>query len=108
MICAPKQNQPRTCAGCPLWPAGTQSGVPTQEKIQNCVNHVLEGRRLWLTAEEFLAQVEAYRQKRLKEPLKATVSFQPGLFVRTYVLNRNLKFTPRVKVPATPKLEVSA
>lgn len=103
MICAPKQNQPRTCAGCPLWPAGTQSGVPTQEKIQNCVNHVLEGRRLWLTAEEFLAQVEAYRQKRLKEPLKATVPFQPGPFVRTYILDSTLKFKPKRPVLIIPE-----
>jgi hypothetical protein len=60
--------------------------------------------RIWLTAEEFLAQDAAYRQERLQNPLKATKPFVPGPFVRTYVLNWNLKFTPRV--PAALKPEV--
>lgn len=62
--------------------------------------------RNWLTAEEFLAQVVAYRQERLKHPLKATKPFVPGPFVRTYVLNRKLKFTP--KIPASLKPEVAS
>ena len=61
--------------------------------------------RNWLTAEEFLAQVAAYRRERLNHPLKATKPFVPGPFVRTYVLNLNLKFTP--KVPAALKPEVA-
>lgn len=95
MNCAPKHNQARTCADCPLWPAGTQSGFPTQEKIQLCINHVLGGRRQWITGEEFLTQVESHRQARLKAPLKATKPFQPGPFARTYVLDYSLKFTPK-------------
>ena len=62
--------------------------------------------RNWMTAEEFLAQVEAHRQKRLKAP-PTREPFVPGPFVRTYVLNRELKFTPKVKAPGTPKLEVA-
>ena len=63
--------------------------------------------RNWMTAEEFLAQVEAYRQERLKHPLKATQRFVPGPFVRTYVLNWNLRFTHKIKAPATLKSEVA-
>jgi hypothetical protein len=63
--------------------------------------------RNWMTAHEFLAEVEAYRQERLKHPLKASKPFVPGPFVRTYVLNWNLKFTPKIKAPVTPKLEVT-
>ena len=61
--------------------------------------------RNWMTAEEFLAQVEAHRHKCLKAPPTRT-PFVPGPFVRTYVLNRDLKFTPKVKAPSTTKLEV--
>jgi len=61
--------------------------------------------RNWMTAQEFLAQVEAHRQERLKHPLKTTKPFVQGPCVRTYVLNRNLKFTPKVKAPVTPKPE---
>jgi hypothetical protein len=100
---APKQNLTRICADCPLWPAGTQSGCPTQEKIQLCINHVLGGRRQWITAEEFLAQVAAYRQKRLQEPLKATEPFQPGSFVRTYDLDRLLQYKPKRPVLIIPE-----
>ena len=63
--------------------------------------------RNYLTAEEFLAQVEAYRQARLKNPIKTFKPFVPGPFVRTYVLNWNLKFVPKVKAPAMPKPEVT-
>lgn len=65
------------------------------------------GPRNWMTAEEFLAHVEACRQARLQHPLKTSRPFVPGPFVRTYVLNRDLKFTPKVKAPSTPKLEVA-
>lgn len=60
--------------------------------------------RNWLTAEEFLAEVAAYRQERLKHPLKATRPFVPGPFVRTYVLNWNLKFTPKIPVLLKPEV----
>lgn len=51
--------------------------------------------RNWMTAEEFLAQVEAHRQARLKAPLKATKPFQPGPAVRTYVLDYSCVFVPK-------------
>ena len=60
--------------------------------------------RNWLTAEEFLAQVEAYRQERLQHPLKTFKPFVPGPFVRTYVLNWKLKFTPKVSAPIKPEV----
>lgn len=94
MNCAPKPPQARTCADCPLWPAGTQSGSPTLEKIELCTQHVLGGRRPWITDEEFLAQLEAQRQARLNAPLKTRKPFQPGPFVRTYELDWSLKYVP--------------
>ena len=62
--------------------------------------------RNWMTAAEFLAQVEAYRQMREKHPLKAPKPFVPGPFVRTYVLNPNHKFRPKPKIASQPKPEV--
>lgn len=50
-----------------------------------------------LTAEEFLAEVEAYRRMRLQNPLKTSRPFVPGRFVRTYILNPPQKFIPRKK-----------
>jgi hypothetical protein len=64
-------------------------------------------KRHWLTAEEFLAQVEAHKAAKLKVKRERPAPFLPGPFVRTYLLNRNLKFTPRVKAPVTPKQEVT-
>ena len=63
--------------------------------------------RNWMTAEEFLAAVEAYQRMRLQHPLKATQPFVPGPFVRTYVLKWNLRFTPKIKAPTTLKSEVA-
>ena len=54
--------------------------------------------RNWMTAEEFLAQVEAHRQARLKNPLKTSEPFTPGPFVHTYILDWSRKFTPRPKL----------
>lgn len=96
---APKQTQADMCVDCPLWPAGTQSGSPTQEKIQRCINHVLGGPRPWITDTEFLALLEAQREARLNAPIKATKPFQPGPFVRTYVLDWS-----RMYIPPRPKL----
>jgi hypothetical protein len=50
--------------------------------------------RNYLTAEEFLAQVEAYRQTRLKEPRKATKLFVPGPVDRTYELDWSRRYAP--------------
>lgn len=49
--------------------------------------------RNWMTADEFLAQVEAYRRLRSQQPLKASRPFVPGPFVRTYILNPAKDFT---------------
>jgi len=51
--------------------------------------------RNYLTAEEFLAQVEAHRQTRLQEPLKAIQPFVPGPFVYTYELDWRRQYTPQ-------------
>jgi hypothetical protein len=55
--------------------------------------------RNYLTAEEFLAQIEAHRQERLSEPPKKSQSFIFGPPHRTYVLDWS-----RVYVPPRPKL----
>ena len=53
--------------------------------------------RNWMTAEEFLAQVAAHKAAKLSEKRAPFKPFVPGPFVRTYVLNPHLKFTPRKK-----------
>jgi hypothetical protein len=50
--------------------------------------------RNWMTPEEFLAHVEAHRQERLRHPLKGRKPFQPGPFVRTYVLDWSRMYVP--------------
>lgn len=92
---APPYRATRGCANCPLWPAGTQSGFPTMEKIQLCIHHVLGGRRQWITGEEFLAEVQAHREARRKTPPKTYKHFEPGTPVRIYVLDYSRRFTPK-------------
>jgi hypothetical protein len=62
--------------------------------------------RNWMTAEEFLAQVEAHRRARLKKSQQPRKPFVPGPFVRTYVLDWSRKFTARPKAPSAAKPEV--
>jgi hypothetical protein len=59
--------------------------------------------RKWMTAEEFLTEVETYRQARLAKPLKARKPFVPGPFVRTYVLDWSRMFTPKRPKLITPE-----
>jgi hypothetical protein len=61
--------------------------------------------RLWLTAEEFLAEIEAQKAARLKEEQAPRKPFQPGPFVREYRLDPNRKFTPKAKSSIAPKPE---
>jgi hypothetical protein len=63
-------------------------------------------KRDWLTAEEFLAQVETHRLTKLKEERNPPKPFVPGPFVRTYILDPNHKFRPKPKVPTN--LEVKS
>ena len=63
--------------------------------------------RLWLTAEEFLANIKAHTATRLKGQQAPRKPFHPGSFVREYRLrDGNWIFKPKVKVPIAPKLEV--
>lgn len=63
------------------------------------------GKRLWLTGEEFKARVDAYevacREKRRlpKEPE------EPRRIAREFVLDFNLKYTPKKKSPVQTNLE---
>ena len=75
----------------------------TNQEVWDIANR----KRHWLTAEEFLAQVAAHREAKLKEPWTPVKPFQPGSFVRTYVLDRNFTFRPKAKAPVKPKLEVT-
>ena len=92
------------CRDCPIWPPNTQSGHPYPEKILACIRHVLGDKRHWLTAEEFLAQVEVHRAAKLREKRNPPKLFVPGPFVRTYVLDPNHKFRPKPKVPTKPEV----
>jgi hypothetical protein len=63
--------------------------------------------RLWLTAEEFYAQIEAHKAARLNENQAPRKPFQPGPFVREYRLwDGNWIFRPKVKAPIASKPEV--
>ncbi|MCX6904152.1 MAG: hypothetical protein NTW03_11890 [Verrucomicrobia bacterium] len=73
------------------------------------VGKVGEEKRLWLTAEEFLAQVEAHRAARLKEGHLPRKPWEPGPAAREYRrLNPNLQYTPKRKGASAPKPEVTA
>lgn len=64
-----------------------------------------DGKRLWLTGEEFKARVDAYeaacREKRRlpKQPE------EPRRIAREFVLDFNLKYTPKKKSPGQSDLE---
>jgi hypothetical protein len=91
-----KGRKPETCVNSPVWSPMEQTGVPDSEKIQNCIQHVLSKRRLWLTGEEFLAQVEARRAgKDLsgQKPIDPTPSE-----VIEYQLKPSLEFMPKSTV----------
>lgn len=62
--------------------------------------------RHWLTAEEFLANIEAHKAARLKEKQSLQKPYEPGPVVREYLLDLNLKFTPKVRASIPPKPEV--
>jgi hypothetical protein len=63
--------------------------------------------RLWMTAEEFYAHIEAHKAARLKEIRSLPKPFKPGSFVREYRLwDGNWTFKPKVKAPIAPKPEV--
>ena len=54
--------------------------------------------RNWMTAEEFLAQVEAHRLAAAKRRQEVRKPFVMGLPDRIYVLNRNRKYEPKPKL----------
>lgn len=56
-----------------------------------------DGKRSWLTAAEFLGQVEAHRVAKLKERRNGRRPYVPGPFVRTYQLNPHLMYQPKPK-----------
>jgi len=63
-----------------------------------------DGKRLWMTAEEVFAQIEAHRVARLKErqnPRKASGS---SLVAGVYELNPDLKYKPKPKNPRSPEV----
>jgi hypothetical protein len=53
--------------------------------------------RKWMTAEEFLAELEAQRQARLNNPVKLT-PMESRPVVRIYLLDRSRMFAPRIKL----------
>lgn len=85
-------HKTETCENCPVWLPLKQTGIPDSEKIRYCIWHVLSQERLWLTGEEFLAQVEARRAGRNQEGQKF---IDPTLSeVVDYFLKPSVKFMP--------------
>jgi hypothetical protein len=73
-----------------------------KEQLENA-----SGERPWLTAEEFLANVEANRTARLKAEQIRRKPFQPGPIVREYRLwGSYWEFKPKVKGSILLKPEV--
>ena len=75
----------------------------TNEELLEIANR----ERLWLTAEEFYANIEAHKVARLKEIKPLPKPFKPGPFVREYRLwGGDWEFTPKAKASIAPKPEV--
>ena len=63
--------------------------------------------RLWMTAEEFYAHIEAHKATRLKATPAPRKPLQRGPFFREYRLwDGNWIFEPEVKTPLASKQEV--
>ena len=91
-----KGRRPESCVNCPVWLPLQQEGIPDSQKIQCCIQHVLGKERLWLTGEEFLAQVEA---RRAGKDLTGQKAIDPTLSeVIEYQFKPNLQFIPRSTV----------
>lgn len=89
-----KGHKPETCENCPVWLPLEQTGIPDSEKIQQCIEYVLGKQRLWLTGEEFLAQVEARRAGRDlagQKPIDPTPSEVIEYFLKPGVTFRPVK-----------------
>lgn len=107
MNVAGQERKHKECRGCPIWLPLEQTGFATPEKILGCIQRVLGDKRCWLTAEEFLAQVEAHRRARLKAEQTPQKPFKPGPFVREYRLwGGNWEFKPKARSSTASKLEV--
>ena len=62
-----------------------------------------DGKRNWVTSEEFLAQVEAHRVAALKKRQSPIRPSAPRVVARVYQLNPRLMYHPKPK--ATPNQE---
>jgi hypothetical protein len=63
-----------------------------------------EGKRSWLTAQEFLEQVEAHRLARLKERATPEKPNAARVIAREYQLNPHLKYDPKPKQACMPEV----
>jgi hypothetical protein len=63
-----------------------------------------DGKRSWMTAEEFLAHIEAHRVARLKESQNPREASGPSPVARVYQLNPDLKYKPKPKNPRSPEV----
>ncbi len=73
----------RLCRSCPTWVQ------------QQCIRRVLGEKRWWLTAEEFLAQVEAHKLAHDKERLNPKAVNQTPSEVKVYWLDLGRIYTPK-------------
>ena len=62
-----------------------------------------EGKRMWLTGEEFRAQIEAQRIARLREKQMPKKPSPPRIVARVYILDPELMYEPKPK--PTPSQE---
>ena len=56
-----KLREVKSCQGCPVWTQPSPTAIADSQNIKECIRRVLGDKRWWLTAEEFLAQIEAHK-----------------------------------------------
>ena len=93
-----KLHTPKSCQGCLVFAQPLPTTVADSQTIKECIGRVLGDKRWWMTAEEFLAQVEAHRQAHDKERLNPKAANQTPAEVRDYWLDAHIQYTPKWKI----------
>jgi len=69
-------------------------------------NELGNGKRLWMTGEEFKARIEAYEAASRAKAMLPKRPDEPRGIDREYVLDFNLKYTPKIRGCEAAKQEM--
>jgi len=69
-------------------------------------DEVVNQKRLWMTGDEFKAKIEAHEAACREKAGLPKKPDEPRRIAREFVLDYNLKYTPKIKGPAVAKQEV--